>query len=168
MLVKAYKKEHEKNGLKNNPFLFRTASYSWLGFHRVQRKAGLPAYLSTFLPSSRITSDIWQELLKYGDEFVQDSHLFPFSPKPTKSRFDTFRFIFNSPNFITYLAILQALRIKNPTAQGGFEPPTSVYETYAFPTATAPKAYLYGYCIIISIINDAAISITSGFATKEG
>ena len=66
----------------NNPFLFRTASYSWLGIHRVQRKAGLPAYLSTLLPSSRVTSDMWQELHKYGDEFVQDSHLFPFSPKP--------------------------------------------------------------------------------------
>ena len=34
------------------------------------------------LPSSRLPSEHWQALPKYSDEFVQDSHLFPFSPDP--------------------------------------------------------------------------------------
>lgn len=48
-------------------------------------QAGLLAYSSSHLPSSRFPSDISASLPKYSDEFVQDSHLFPFSPDPDKN-----------------------------------------------------------------------------------
>ena len=63
-------------------FLFCTASSSW---HErnvpVLRKAGLPAYCSgASAPFPVIPVGMQLPLTKYGDEFVQDSHLLPFSP----------------------------------------------------------------------------------------
>ena len=46
-------------------------------------QAGLPAYRSSHPPSSQFPSDILASLPNYGDEFVQDLHLFPFSSEPT-------------------------------------------------------------------------------------
>ena len=47
----------------------------------VLRKAGLPAYCSgASAPFPVIPVGMQLPLTKYGDEFVQDSHLFPFSP----------------------------------------------------------------------------------------
>ena len=42
----------------------------------------------------------WPPLPKYSDEFVQDSHLFPFSPDPDHIRSDTRCFI----QFLTSIA----------------------------------------------------------------
>ena len=62
----------------------RTASYSWLEtlLFPYNTKAGIPAYIS--LPGCPVT--YWPSLLNYGDEFVQDLHLFPFSPEPASHR----------------------------------------------------------------------------------
>ena len=67
----------------------RTASYSWLEtlLFPYNTKAGIPAYIiiaSAVFPVAQLT--YWPSLLNYGDEFVQDLHLFPFSPEPASHR----------------------------------------------------------------------------------
>ena len=101
------KKPSGKNGgTKNTPvllckrdrylfFWFCTAKFlvAETSSVSVLRKAGLPADRSNAENSpSRFPSGIHEFLLtKYGDEFVQDSHLFPFSPDRTKNLSDTLR-----------------------------------------------------------------------------
>ena len=55
---------------------------AWNYLFPYNSQAGLLAYRSSHPPSSRFPSDISASLPKYSDEFVQDSHLFPFSPDP--------------------------------------------------------------------------------------
>ena len=66
----------------------RTASYSWLEtlLFPYNTKAGIPAYISLLRPSPGCPVTYWPSLLNYGDEFVQDLHLFPFSPEPASHR----------------------------------------------------------------------------------
>ena len=64
-------------------------------------RAGLLAHRSSHRPPSRFPSGrTWPPLPKYSDEFVQDSHLFPFSPDPDHIRSDTRCFI----QFLTSIA----------------------------------------------------------------
>ena len=63
--------------------LIRTASYSWHGNLAAPRTTSRQvSWLIDLhaLPSSRSPSEFWHAFPKYSDEFVQDSHLFPFSP----------------------------------------------------------------------------------------
>ena len=70
--------------------LIRTASYSWHGNLAAPRTTSRQvSWLIDLhaLPSSRSPSEFWHAFPKYSDEFVQDSHLFPFSPDPAAVSF---------------------------------------------------------------------------------
>ena len=80
--------------MQSKIIFFRTANSSWHEFFiPVLRKAGLPADRSdAFASPSRSSSGSFKhKLTKYGDEFVQDSHLFPFSPVQISDLTDTLR-----------------------------------------------------------------------------
>jgi len=66
-------------------YLNRTTNYSWYQSKRfrttIRQVSRLIDHRICRLPGYPVA--YWLQLPKYGDEFVQDSHLFPFSPEPT-------------------------------------------------------------------------------------
>ena len=73
---------HKEYYLSRDRFMYNQLLVASSVRLRTSNQAGLPAYRSSHPPSSQFPSDILASLPNYGDEFVQDLHLFPFSPEP--------------------------------------------------------------------------------------